>query len=74
MTATLARRAAGEFTGAALLVTAVVGSGGLLLLPTFALARTGRSRATPAAVGAFIAAAYRFAAEPRPRSTIGARR
>ncbi len=51
-------------------VTATLG----LLLVIFALARTGRSRATPAAVGAYIGAAYFFTSSTsfaNPAITIG---
>jgi arsenate reductase len=60
-------------TGGRLWLAEVVATAGLLLL-IFALARTGRPTATPAAVGAYIGAAYWFTSSTsfaNPAVTIG---
>jgi glycerol uptake facilitator-like aquaporin len=60
-------------TGGRLWLAEIVATAGLLLL-IFALARTGRSSATPAAVGAYIGAAYWFTSSTsfaNPAVTIG---
>jgi glycerol uptake facilitator-like aquaporin len=60
-------------TGANLWLAEVIATGGLMLL-VFALARSGRSGAAPAAVGAYIGAAYWFTSSTsfaNPAVTIG---
>ena len=82
------RRLLAEFLGSAFLAAVVIGSGiaaqrlspgqtiatlGLLLV-IFALARSGRARSAPAAVGAYIGAAYFFTSSTsfaNPAITIG---
>ena len=60
-------------TGAALWLGEVVATGGLILL-IFALARSGRAGVTPAAIGAYIGAAYWFTSSTsfaNPAVTLG---